>query len=38
VKEVKSDTDGESMVVLTGGEKIAMSRGYRMRIQKLLHR
>jgi two-component system, LytTR family, response regulator len=38
VKEVKSDADGESMVVLTGGEKIAMSRGYRMRIQKLLHR
>jgi two-component system, LytTR family, response regulator len=38
VKEVKSDADGESMVVLAGGEKIAMSRGYRMRIQKLLHR
>ena len=38
VKEVKSDTDGESIVVLTGGEKIAMSRGYRARIQKLLHR
>ncbi len=38
VKEVKSDVDGESVVVLTGGEKIAMSRGYRTRIQKLLHR
>jgi len=38
VKEVKNDADGESMVVLTGGEKIAMSRGYRIRIQKLLHR
>jgi two-component system, LytTR family, response regulator len=38
VKEVKSDADGESVVVLTGGEKIAMSRGYRTRIQKLLHR
>ena len=38
VKEVKSDADGESTVVLTGGEKIAMSRGYRTRIQKLLHR
>ena len=38
VKEVKSDADGESIVVLTGGEKIAMSRGYRTRIQKLLHR
>ena len=38
VKEVKSDVDGESVVVLTGGERIAMSRGYRTRIQKLLHR
>jgi len=38
VKEVKSDADGESIVVLNGGEKIAMSRGYRTRIQKLLHR
>jgi two-component system LytT family response regulator len=38
VKEVKNDTDGESIVVLAGGEKIAMSRGYRARIQKLLHR
>lgn len=38
VKEVKSDADGESVVVLIGGEKIAMSRGYRARIQKLLHR
>jgi len=38
VKEVKSDADGESIVILTSGEKIAMSRGYRTRIQKLLHR
>ena len=38
VKEVKNDADGESIVILTGGEKIAMSRGYRTRIQKLLHR
>lgn len=38
VKEVKSDSEGESVVVLTSGEKIAMSRGYRNRIQKLLHR
>jgi two-component system LytT family response regulator len=38
VKEVKNDADGESIVVLTSGEKIAMSRGYRTRIQKLLHR
>jgi two-component system LytT family response regulator len=38
VKEVKSDAEGESIVILTSGEKIAMSRGYRTRIQKLLHR
>ena len=38
VKEVKNENEGESIVVLTSGEKIAMSRGYRTRIQKLLHR
>lgn len=38
VKEVKSDADGESVVVLTSGGKVPMSRGYRTRIQKLLHR
>lgn len=38
VKEVKSDADGESVVVLTSGGRIPMSRGYRTRIQKLLHR
>lgn len=38
VKEVASDSDGESTVILIGGEKIAMSRGYKSRIQKLLHR
>jgi len=38
VKEVKSDSEGESVVILTSGEKIAMSRGYRTRMQKLLHR
>jgi two-component system, LytTR family, response regulator len=38
VKEVKSETDGEATVVLTNGEKIAMGRSYRSRIQKLLHR
>ncbi len=38
VKEVKSDADGESVVVLSGGGRIPMSRGYRTRIQKLLHR
>jgi len=38
VKEVKSDSDGESLVVLTSGETVAMSRSYRSRIYKLLHR
>ena len=38
VKEVKSDNEGESVVILTSGEKIAMSRGYRTKIQKLIHR
>jgi len=37
VKEVKSEADGEATVMLTSGEKIAMSRSYRSRIQKLLH-
>lgn len=36
VKEVKSESEGESMVVLTSGEKVPMSRGYRTRIQKLI--
>ncbi|HTB98706.1 MAG TPA: LytTR family DNA-binding domain-containing protein [Terracidiphilus sp.] len=38
VKEVKSESDGESTVVLTSGEKVSMSRGYRNRIQRLFHR
>jgi Response regulator of the LytR/AlgR family len=38
VKEVKSDADGESLVILASGEKVPMSRGYRSRIQRLLHR
>jgi len=37
VKEVKNDSDGESLVVLTTGELVAMSRSYRSRIYKLLH-
>jgi DNA-binding LytR/AlgR family response regulator len=37
VKEVKSEADGEATVILSSGEKIAMSRSYRSRIQKLLH-
>lgn len=38
VKEVKTDSDGESQVVLTSGETISMSRTYRSRLYKLLHR
>jgi len=38
VKEVKSEADGDSLVVLTSGESIAMSRSYRSRIYSLLHR
>jgi two-component system LytT family response regulator len=37
VKEVKNDPDGESLVALTSGEQVAMSRSYRSRIYKLLH-
>jgi two-component system, LytTR family, response regulator len=38
VKEVRSEPDGDSMVVLISGEKIPMSRSYRARIQDWLHR
>jgi two-component system LytT family response regulator len=38
VKEVKSESDGESLVVLTSGDQIAMSRSYRSRVYRLLHR
>jgi two-component system, LytTR family, response regulator len=38
VKEVRSEADGESTVLLVSGEKIAMSRSYRARIQDWLHR
>lgn len=38
VKEVKNDADGESLVVLMSGEQVAMSRSYRSRLYKLLHR
>ncbi|MGA7106651.1 MAG: LytTR family DNA-binding domain-containing protein [Terracidiphilus sp.] len=37
VKEVRSDTEGESTVLLISGEKIPMSRSYRARIQDWLH-
>jgi two-component system LytT family response regulator len=36
VKEVKREVNGDAAVVLTGGEKIALSRSYRSRIQRLV--
>jgi two-component system LytT family response regulator len=38
VKEVRTELDGESVVVMLDGQKIAMSRGYRSRILESLHR
>jgi two-component system LytT family response regulator len=38
VKEVRTDVDGECMVILANGQKVAMSRSYRSRIQDWLHR
>ena len=38
VKEVRTDVDGECMVVLLNGQKVPMSRSYRSRIQDWLHR
>lgn len=38
VKEVRTDADGECLVVLVNGQKITMSRSYRSRIQEWLHR
>jgi two-component system LytT family response regulator len=38
VKEVRTDADGECMVVLVNGQKVAMSRSYRSRIQEWLRR
>lgn len=37
IKEVISENDGDATVIMVEGEKIPMSRGYRSRIQKLLH-
>ena len=36
VREVKNEADGDASVLLTGGERIAMSRSYRSRIQRLI--
>jgi two-component system LytT family response regulator len=36
VKEVKNEVDGDATVVMISGERIAMSRSYRSRIQRLM--
>lgn len=38
VKEVRTEQDGESVVVMTDGQRVAMSRAYRSRILEWLHR
>jgi two-component system LytT family response regulator len=38
VKEVRTDHDGESSVIMLDGHKIAMSRSYKSRILESLHR
>lgn len=38
VKEVRAEQDGESVVMMTDGQKIAMSRGYRSRILESMHK
>lgn len=37
VKEVRTDADGEFMVIMANGQKVAMSRSYRSRIQDWIH-
>ena len=38
VKEVRTEPDGESVVVMTDGQRVAMSRAYRSRVMEWLHR
>lgn len=38
VKEVRTENDGESSVMLLSGQKVAMSRTYRSRLQGWVHR
>ena len=38
VKEVRSEQDGESVVVMTDGQRVAMSRAYKSRIMDWLRR
>lgn len=37
VKEVRSELDGETAVILLDGRKVPMSRSYRSRMQRLMH-
>ncbi len=37
VKEVRTESDGETAVVLVNGQKIPMSRSYRSRVHRLMH-
>jgi len=38
VKEVRTEHDGESSVMMLDGQKISMSRSYKSRILESLHR
>ena len=38
VKEVRTEHDGESSVIMLDGQRIAMSRSYKSRILESLHR
>ena len=38
VKEVRTEQEGESVVVMIDGQKLAMSRSYKSRLVELLHR
>jgi two-component system, LytTR family, response regulator len=38
VKEVRSEADGECVVLLSNGQRVTMSRSYRARIDAYLHR
>jgi two-component system LytT family response regulator len=37
VKEVRTESDGETAVILLNGQRVPMSRSYRSRVQRLLH-
>lgn len=38
VREVRTESDGEAAVILLNGQKVPMSRSYRSRIQRFIHR